>query len=250
VIDTHCHLLPGLDDGPPDTPAAIALAAALADQGVTQVVCTPHFSRRYPVDRAAARAALERLRPQLERERIPLELHLGAEATPERVLEEPDEELQARSIAGRFLLVEVVGSTALATLELVQHRLAPLDLVAVFGHPERCRTVQRRPEALRALRDEGALVQVVAPSLIGRWGLETSGAALELIDAGLVDLLASDAHGAERRRPHLLAAAEMVARRWGDEVRATMTERMPAHLLEGGGRENTVTIRFANPDLP
>ena len=60
---------------------------------------------------------------------------------------------------------------------------------------------------------------MVAPSLIGRWGRETSGAAFELIDAGLVDLLGSDAHGAERRRPHLFEAAELVARRWGDEVR-------------------------------
>ncbi len=250
MIDTHCHLLPGLDDGPPDTAAAIALAAALAGQGVTQVICTPHFSRRYPVGRAAAAAALEALRPDLERAGIGLELHLGAEATPERVLEEPDDELRGRAIAGRFLLVEIVASTALTTLGLVRRRLAELDLTAVFGHPERCRAVQRQPEALRGLRDEGALVQVVAPSLIGRWGPETGGAALELIDAGLVDLLGSDAHGAERRRPHLLAAAELVGRRWGDEVRATMTERMPARLLEGGSRKNTVTIRIADEDVP
>ena len=250
MIDTHCHLLPGLDDGPSETAGSIALAAALAAQGVTKVVCTPHFSRRYPVDRAVAAAALHQLRPALEREGIRLELHLGAEATPERVLQEPDHELRGRSIAGRFLLVEIVGSTALTTLELVRRRLAQLDLIAVFGHPERCRAVQRKPEALRALRDEGALVQIVAPSVIGRWGRETSGAALELIDAGLVDLLGSDAHGAERRRPHLFAAAELVARRWGDEARVTMTERMPARLLEGGTRTNPVTIHSADQDVP
>ena len=67
------------------------------------------------------------------------------EATPERVLEEPDDELRGRSIAGRFLLVEIVGSTALTTLELVRRRLAQLDLTTVFGHPERCRAVQRNP---------------------------------------------------------------------------------------------------------
>lgn len=231
MIDTHCHLLPGLDDGPPDLAAARELAVQLARQGISEVVCTPHLSRRYPVERAQAKTAMQKLAADLDRAGISLRLHLAAEVTPERVMQEGAARLQFRAIAGRFLLVEIVQPTPLATLELVQTTLARYRLTTVFGHPERCRAVQRRPEALRALRDDGALVQVVAPSLLGRWGPEASATAWELIDQGLVDLLASDAHGFLRRRPHLRAAADLVAQRFGDDARTSLTERTPRRLL-------------------
>ena len=232
MIDTHCHLLPGLDDGPPDSASSLELAGALVAQGVTQVVCTPHFSRRYPVEHRSAAEALERLRHDLERAEVPLELHLGAEATPQRAVEEIGAQLQLRAIAGRFLLVEIAQPTPLSALRLVQTTLAGYGLTTVLGHPERARTVQRNPEMLRTLRDGGALVQVVAPSLLGRWGPETAATAWELIDRGLVDLLASDAHGHRRRRPHLREAADRVAQRYGDDARVELTERAPRELLE------------------
>lgn len=232
MIDTHCHLLPGLDDGPSDLAGSRELALQLARQGISEVVCTPHLSRRYPVERAQATTALQALTADLDQEGIVLRLHLAAEVTPERVMQDGVARLQFRAIAGRFLLVEVIQPTPIATLELVQATLARYRLTPVFGHPERCRAVQRQPEALRALRDGGALVQIVAPSLLGRWGQEASTTAWKLIDQGLVDLLASDAHGFLRRRPHLREAADLVARRFGDDARAALTERTPRRLLD------------------
>ena len=71
VIDTHCHLLPGLDDGPATAADAVALAERLAADGVETVVCTPHFSRRYPTDHAEAGERLQELRGLLRRRRRP-----------------------------------------------------------------------------------------------------------------------------------------------------------------------------------
>lgn len=232
MIDTHCHLLPGLDDGPPDLAESRELAVQLIRQGISEVVCTPHLSRHYPVDLAQATAAFTEVTADFEQQGISLRLHLAAEVTPERVMLEGPAKLQLRAISGRFLLVEIIQPTPLATLELVQTTLAGYRLRTIFGHPERCRAVQRRPEVLRELRDGGALVQVVAPSLLGRWGPEAGTAAWELIDQGLVDLLASDAHGYLRRRPHLRAAADLVAERFGDDARAALTERAPGRLLD------------------
>jgi protein-tyrosine phosphatase len=174
---------------------------------------------------------LQTLSTDLQGAGIALRLHLAAEVTPERVLQE-GARLQFRAIADRFLLVEIVQPTPLATLGLMQSTLARHGLTAIFGHPERCRAVQRHPEALAALRDEGALVQVVAPSLLGRWGPDASATAWELIDRGLVDLLGSDAHGYLRRRPHLRKAADLVAERFGADARASLTEATPRRLLD------------------
>ena len=98
MIDTHCHLLPQLDDGPASDREALALASGLAASGVTLVLCTPHYSSRFPTDQLEAlqrEAALVRL---LEDEGVSLELVVAAEVTPERAVATDDEQLRTRSI--------------------------------------------------------------------------------------------------------------------------------------------------------
>src|SRR5207244_9602635 len=83
---------------------------------------------------------------------------------------EPMEELLPRSIDGRFLLVELEPDTPAAFLETAVARLAGEQLSPVFAHPERCPSVREQPRLLDEARAAGALIQVVAPSLTGRWG--------------------------------------------------------------------------------
>jgi protein-tyrosine phosphatase len=230
VIDTHCHLLPGLDDGPATAEAAVELAAALAGDGVEAVVCTPHWSRQFPTDHAVARERLDDLRgllaggPRLE---------LSAEVSPGFAVEAPVEELAARSIAGRYVLVEVLADTRPLLLDAVADRLAAAGLVPILGHPERSRAGQEDPAALDAVRRRGALAQVVAPSLLGRWGEAAERCAWRLVQTGRADLLASDAHGVERRRCHLREAAAAVADRVGANVANALVRDRPAAVLRG-----------------
>jgi protein-tyrosine phosphatase len=116
---------------------------------------------------------------------------------------------------------------------LVTERLSDAELIPIFGHPERSRAVQRHPTLIEAARREGALVQVVAPSLLGRWGRGVATAAWGLVGAGWVDLLGSDAHGTRSRGVHLAEAAELVAARIGEEAASKMTQRTPALVVRG-----------------
>jgi protein-tyrosine phosphatase len=230
VIDTHCHLLPGLDDGPATADEAVELARALAADGVEAVVCTPHWSRRFPTEHAAARERLDELRTLLDGT---LRLELAAEVAPALAVEAAPETLAERSIAGRYVLVEVLSDTRPLLLEAVADRLAGAGLVPILGHPERSRAVQEDPGALDAARRGGALAQVVAPSLLGRWGESAERCAWRLVQTGRADLLASDAHGIERRRCHLAEAAAAVAGRVGGNVAAALTRDRPAAVLRG-----------------
>jgi protein-tyrosine phosphatase len=232
MIDTHCHLLPGLDDGPTTEDGALALAARLAGSGVSTVLCTPHYSSRFPTQHRDALGCESTLVRLLETEGVDLELALAAELSPERAVAAPDEELTARSISGSFLLVELLPETAAITLATVCERLASLDLLPIFAHPERCRALARSLGPLDDARRRGALVQVVARSLLGRWGADIGTLAWRLVDTGRADLLASDAH----HRGHggaLLSAAELVADRLGDGVRNELTVRRPGLVLAG-----------------
>lgn len=231
MIDTHCHLISGVDDGPADEAESIELARRLVADGVSSVVCTPHYSHGfpYPHERAAERHAS--LAEALETQAIALRTTLAAEVHPALAVSAPIEELRTRSIAGRYVLVEVLADSPGPFFASAVTRLGEAGLVPIFGHPERSRAVQRHIGALDAARRDGALVQIVAPSLLGRWGHGARVAAWRLVDTGRADLLASDAHGVRRRRPHLGEAAGLIAERLSPSVVAELTERKPAAVL-------------------
>jgi protein-tyrosine phosphatase len=232
VIDTHCHLLPALDDGPGDDDAMLALARQLHDHGVTHVVCTPHFSRQFPTPHDLALERLHTTRASLDAEGIPLELELAGEISPAWAVSEPVEEIRRRAIAGRYALVELTPQTPEPLPLTAVERLRTEGLGVVVAHPERSRAVQRRPAAVDEARGAGAAIQVVASSLVGRWGGAVASTAWALLESGRVDLLASDAHRA-RREPSLREALGLVRRRLGEEALHELTVAVPRALVEG-----------------
>ena len=231
MIDTHCHLLHSLDDGPRTERDSVELARKLAAAGVRAVVCTPHFSRRYPTSLASARKRISELERLLIEAPISVSLSLAAEISPAFAVSEPMENLLPRSIDGRFLLVELEPDTAAAFLATAVDRLAGERLSPVFAHPERCRSVREQPRLLDEARAAGALFQVVAPSLTGRWGREVGVAAWKLLDAGVVDLLGSDSHRASHAAAHLERAMALITERYGGHILADLTERVPSRLV-------------------
>jgi protein-tyrosine phosphatase len=233
LIDTHCHLLPGLDDGPRRASEALDLARRLVADGVEHVLCTPHYSSLFPTSDRDASTRFRELNAQLASESIPLRTSLAAEIGPGFAASAPIEKVLARTVAGRFALIEVLSVTSPSALLAIRDRLADAGVKIILAHPERSRAVQRHPNVVDPLRADGALVQVVAPSLLGRWGSDVEVASWRLVDTGRADLLGSDAHGASRRRPHLREASELIEGRLGEGVVIELTERGPTTVLAG-----------------
>lgn len=233
MIDTHCHLLPGLDDGPATVEASLELARAMVVQGVTHAVCTPHLSRQFPVPAVQALAALQALDAALAREGVELALTLAAEVTDVNAVTLDAAVLRERSIAGRYIVVELAPSATAASAELLLRRLGVIGLVPVVAHPERVPAFGRDPASVDGLRALGGLVQVMASSLTGRWGAGVEAVAWELLAAGRADLVASDAHGTTRRRCHLGEAREHVCERLGVRYWDELTLAAPTRLLAG-----------------
>jgi protein-tyrosine phosphatase len=231
MIDTHCHLLPDLDDGPRSLNGSLALAHRLVGDGVSLVLCTPHYSRAFPTRQKDAVDRFRALREALGAASVPLQIELGAEVGPALAVSTPVEELRSRAVAERYLVVEVLPDSPAGLFDAVADRLEEIALLPIFAHPERCRAVQRHPTLIEQARERGALVQIVAPSLIRRWGRGVAGAAWGLLGAGWVDLLASDAHGVRRRGVHLAEAVELVESRFGADVAGDLVQHNPARVL-------------------
>lgn len=231
MIDTHCHLLPGVDDGPRTPAEAVQLARQLVGCGVEAVVCTPHYSRQFPVSRDRAVAAHAALRAALVTDGVALETVVAAELSPAFAVTAPLEELTVRALAGSYVVVEALPDTPAPFFATVGDRLAEAGLRAIFAHPELSRAVARRPELLDEERERGALVQVLAPGVSGRRGTQVAETAWELLESGRVDLLGSDAHGRSRPATELADAADLVERRLGRSERERLTEREPRRLV-------------------
>ena len=232
MIDTHCHLLAGIDDGPKSQGRSLELAAQLVDDGVDLVVCTPHYSRRFPTDHWDAVVRGRTLARALRVAGIAVELSVAAEVSPVLAIAAELDALAARSIGGRFLLVELVATTPAGFIPSLCGRLEKAHLLPILAHPERCRAVQRHPSLIDSAREGGALVQVVAPSLIGSWGTDVAATAWRLLETGRTDLLASDAHG-RRSRPALGAAADLVTKRLGESALHDLTRVNPGLVVQG-----------------
>src|SRR5204862_3584538 len=100
LIDTHCHLLPRVDDGPRSDAESLGLARRLVEEGVTTVVCTAHFSDRFPTPSLVAHERHEELVRELTALGLELETAVAAEVSVPKALETSFERLEARAIGG------------------------------------------------------------------------------------------------------------------------------------------------------
>jgi protein-tyrosine phosphatase len=212
VIDLHSHILPGIDDGPPDLGGALEFARAAVQAGTTQIAATPHIDAHFGVVPADRDAPLAALRAALETEGIPLTVIAGGEIALDRYLDLSEDDLRALRLGdGEFLLLESPLSVAAGAFDRFLAGLLGKGVRMLIAHPERCPEFQRRPEKLADLVRSGALAQVTAGSLAGHFGTTVQDAALHMLAEGIVHDICSDSHSATHRRPDLregLEAAE------------------------------------------
>ena len=209
MIDLHCHVLPGVDDGPQTLDETLALCRAAVAAGTRTVVATPHVSWDWPANTShVIREGVERVRGALRNEAIELEVLPGAEIDMVRAADLPDEELTALRLGGGpFLLIECPFSPAAGGIEPLLTRLAERGHRVVLAHPERSPAFHGHFELLRSLvAEHGVLTSVTASSFNGRFGSTVERFARRMLAEDLVHDVASDSHGAGGGRPPAIAA--------------------------------------------
>lgn len=234
-VDMHCHLLPGLDDGPVTWGQSVAMAEAAVAAGIRTVVATPHQLGAYADSQASAiRSQAARLQELLLARGIPLEVLPGAE-----VCVEPD--LAARILSGqvltladryRHVLVEMPPAIFLPLGRLLDD-LAAAGMVGVLAHPERNAGALAKPALLESLVDEGCLVQVTAASVTGLLGPRVRSFVESLVRQGLVHFIATDSHQPGERLSAMQRAWQRIARLAGDDVAGQLCCRNPARAAAG-----------------
>ncbi len=204
MIDLHCHLLPGLDDGPRTMPEALALARRAAASGTSTIVATPHINRHWRVDPLELARRVAAMQDALDRDGVALELRTGGEIAITRLADLRAEEIDALRLGGGpYLLLECPSDPSPWDFDAVLLKLRERGEAILLAHPERCPLFQREPERLVRLVESGLLCSITAGSMWGQFGSAVRRFTIELLRARLVHDVASDAHDSERRPPGL-----------------------------------------------
>lgn len=214
LADTHVHLLAGLDDGPRDPAEALAMCELLAGEGVRYATALAHQNESYPDNspdrlRAAAGDLVARLRGA----GVPLEVHPTGEVvvTPDLGADWRAGRLLGVGGHGRFLLVEMPRG-AFVDLRPLAADLGRDGVRLVVAHAERYPELLHEPGAAEGLIARGCLIQVTAAALAEPPSAADGRALRDWAKRGVIHLLGSDGHRMGRRRPHLRAGYEALAR--------------------------------------
>jgi protein-tyrosine phosphatase len=235
-VDIHCHLLPGLDDGPAVAEEALAMAEMAVADGTGTIVATTHQLGNFAKNSAAMiRAAAARFQQLLDQRRVPLRVLPGADVRiePDLVRKIRSDEVLTLGDRRRFVLLELPHDVYLP-LDRLLGELKSAGLVGVLSHPERNRGILNQPGVLRPLVERGCLLQVTGASLTGLFGTAIQTFSEALLEQGLVHFVSTDAHGTKGRPPLLKAAFERVAELAGRETAVDLCCRHPASVVGGG----------------
>jgi protein-tyrosine phosphatase len=231
VIDLHCHVLPGIDDGPASIEESVAMVRAAARGGTRLMVATPHVSLRYRNDAATIERLVRELNARLQAEGVPVEIRSGAEIAVAHVGELDRSGLFELGLGGGpWLLLEPPFARAFTRLGPILLDLQRRGHRIVLAHPERCPVFHREPELLETLVDAGALTSLTAGSLVGGFGRDVRRFALELVRAGMAHNVASDAHDELKRPPSIAAELERAGL---EPLESWLTEEVPGAILAG-----------------
>lgn len=233
IVDMHCHILPGVDDGPRESGEAVEMLRMEYQQGVRKIICTPHLHKgMFETLVEERRKSLELMQKKLLRRGIPMQLYLGCEFHVENEMLLKLKNEPGYAMAGsRYVLtefpVQMTEQEAMKYLrELVSYGFRP-----IIAHVERYKKI-RTPSAARQFIRMGAYVQVNAGSLIGAEGWGAKMASRKLLEEGCVHFVGSDAHSTGRRSPCIGECTEYMRKKIGESRTHRLLIENPEKIIK------------------
>ena len=234
MIDLHCHLVPGIDDGSKSVRMSVEMARLAVADGTTVLACTPHimppvYDNRGPI----IKAAVEVLRKAVAVAELPLRLVAGADVhvAPDLVTGLRDGRILTLNDS-RYLLLEPPHHVPPPRLAECIFGLNTAGYIAILTHPERLSWIEAQFQLIVQLAQTGTLMQVTAGSLTGRFGSRARYWGERMLDEGLCHLLASDGHDPDYRPPFLAEGRDAAAKRVGDEEATHLVVTRPQAIID------------------
>jgi len=237
MIDIHCHILPGIDDGAKTMEQALKMAQFAVEQGTTGIVFTPHIHPgRYENDRESIRQIFDLFRAEIKKINLKLQLGMAAEVRL-------SSELLKLFESSRIPFLGSIDSKDILLLEFPHGNIpdGSTNLVdwlieqncrVLIAHPERNKDVMRNPDILLPFLERNCLLQVTAGSLTGNFGSRAQEIAELLLAEDYVYILATDSHNLNHRTPDLMSGYLQAKRLVGDKAAHHLVYENPLSIVQ------------------
>lgn len=234
MIDIHSHILPGIDDGAKTVEDSLEMAKLAVKEGIHTIIATPHHKNgKYSNSKDRILPIVEQLNKRFIEENIPLTVLPGQETA---INGDMLEDYQAGEILPlnqtQYLFVELPSNHVPRYTKQMMFNLQLKGLIPIIVHPERNSEIHERPEKLFELVEKGALAQLTAGSLCGKFGKKIKSFSEQLVEANLVHFVASDAHNVTSRGFHMGQAFDIVRSKYGTDYEEMFLEN--AELMVDG----------------
>lgn len=233
MIDLHTHILPFIDDGAEDMEMSLAMLEIAANDGITDIVVTPHFiPGSFDNTMEVVLEQCERLTSAMKEKNLELRVYPGNEVfispeTPQLLSEGKICSLNR----SRYVLIELPMSLVPEYTASVLYEVRLQGYTPIIAHPERNVMIGKNPGILAELVQQGCLAQVNATSITGLYGKDIQKVVMSLLDKGLVHFVSSDSHTCSGRSPKLSKARDIVRNRWGKETARLLFETNGACVI-------------------
>ncbi|CAH0236681.1 Tyrosine-protein phosphatase YwqE [Peribacillus frigoritolerans] len=218
MIDIHCHILPGVDDGSADLKESLNMARKAVESGITHLFATPHhLNEKYVNVKSDIIDRTLRLNESFLLENIPLTIHLGQEVRIHRdIFTSLDkEEILTLDDNGTYLLLELPSGRVPSYTQEVIYELLLKGITPIIVHPERNKELIANHKLLFELVQEGALTQITSGSITGNFGKGIQSFSKKIIEHNLAHFIATDAHNIGSRGFTLQQAYETITKTYG-----------------------------------
>lgn len=217
MIDIHCHILPGIDDGAATIEDTLEMARAAVKEGITTIIATPHHkNNQFNNLKSSILTKVNDLNTVLKQENIPLTVLPGQEV---RIYGEVLEDYYKEEILTlnhtQYLFIEFPSSSVPRYAERLLYELQTEGIIPIIVHPERNKELQEKPDLLYQFVKNGALTQVTASSVAGYFGKNVKKFSEQLIEHNLTHFVASDAHNTHNRSFKLNQAFDLIETGFG-----------------------------------
>lgn len=221
MVDLHCHLLPGIDDGSKSMAISLRLAREATENGITHALLTPHhMNGRYVNHKQDVIKQTAAFQKEIKEHQIPLTVFPGQEVriNGDLLAALDKDDILFADTGNRYLMLEfpdddVPHYTSRMIFDLQQREITP-----VIVHPERNTKIMDKPNLLYGLLEKGCLSQITASSYVGTFGKKVERFSKQLIAAGQGYVFASDAHDLPGRKYEMRQAFEKLSQEFGQDL--------------------------------
>ena len=237
MVDLHCHLFPGIDDGSKSMEISLRLAREATENGVTHALLTPHhMNGRYVNHKQDVIRRTREFQKQINDHNIPLTVFPGQEVRINgQLLEALDkDDILFADTAGKYMMLEFPDDDVPHYTNQMIFDLQQRGIIPVIVHPERNTRIMAEPSLIYQLLEKGCLSQITASCYVGTFGKKVENFSRQLIEAGQGYVFASDAHDLPGRKYEMRQAFRKLQQEFGVDL-AKQYQQNAKLIINGEG---------------